>query len=207
VIQKFSLFLINYINFDANKFLKSTYIALMKIEKTFIKDLLVLSPTIFTDKRGYFLESYNKKNLEYILDIDFVQDNESSSQKGVLRGLHFQKPPFTQAKLVRVINGSVLDIVVDLRKDSETYGQYFKHILSAKNKQQLFIPEGFAHGFLVLEDNTIFSYKCSKYYNKESEVSLLWNDATINIDWEIKNPIISEKDKNAQAFVDFVTPF
>jgi len=207
VFQKFSLFLNNYINFDANKFLKSTYIARMKIEKTFIKDLLVLIPTVFTDERGYFLENYNKKNLEHILDIDFVQDNESSSQKGVLRGLHFQKPPFSQSKLVRVICGSVLDVVVDLRQDSETYGEYYKHILSAENKQQVFIPEGFAHGFLVLEDDTIFSYKCSKYYNKESEVSLSWNDATINIDWEIKNPIISEKDKNAQAFVNFVTPF
>ena len=179
----------------------------MKIEKTFIKDLLVLIPTVFSDERGYFLENYNKKNLEHILDIDFVQDNESSSQKGVLRGLHFQKPPFSQSKLVRVICGSVLDVVVDLRQDSETYGEYYKHILSAENKQQVFIPEGFAHGFLVLEDDTIFSYKCSKYYNKESEVSLSWNDATINIDWEIKNPIISEKDKNAQAFIDFVTPF
>ena len=196
-----------YINFDANKFLKSTYIARMKIEKTFIKDLLVLIPTVFTDERGYFLENYNKKNLEHILDIDFVQDNESSSQKGVLRGLHFQKPPFSQSKLVRVICGSVLDVVVDLRQNSETYGKYYKHILSAENKQQVFIPEGFAHGFLVLEDDTIFSYKCSKYYNKESEVSLSWNDATINIDWGIKNPIISEKDKNAQAFVNFVTPF
>ena len=179
----------------------------MKIENTFIKDLMVLSPTIFTDDRGYFLESYNKKNLAKFLDIDFVQDNESCSQKGVLRGLHFQKPPFSQAKLVRVIRGSVLDVVVDLRKDSTTFGNYFKHILTAKNKKQVFIPEGFAHGFLVLENDTIFSYKCSNYYNKESEVSLLWNDATINIDWEIKNPIISEKDKNAQAFVDFVTPF
>jgi dTDP-4-dehydrorhamnose 3,5-epimerase len=207
VFQKFSFFLNNYINFDANKFLKSTYIALMKIEKIFIKDLLVLSPTVFTDERGYFLESYNKKKLEHILNIDFVQDNESSSQKGVLRGLHFQKPPFSQAKLVRVICGSVLDVVVDLRQYSETYGQYYKHILSAKNKHQLYIPKGFAHGFLVLEDDTIFSYKCSKYYNKESEVSLLWNDTTINIDWEIKNPIISEKDKNAQMFLDFVTPF
>jgi dTDP-4-dehydrorhamnose 3,5-epimerase len=207
VFQKFSFFLNNYINFDANKFLKSTYIALMKIEKIFINDLLVLSPTVFTDERGYFLESYNKKKLEHILNIDFVQDNESSSQKGVLRGLHFQKPPFSQAKLVRVICGSVLDVVVDLRQYSETYGQYYKHILSAKNKHQLYIPKGFAHGFLVLEDDTIFSYKCSKYYNKESEVSLLWNDTTINIDWEIKNPIISEKDKNAQMFLDFVTPF
>ena len=179
----------------------------MKIEKTFIKDLLVLSPTIYTDERGYFLESYNKKKLEHILDIDFVQDNESCSHKGVLRGLHFQKPPFAQAKLIRVINGSVLDVVVDLRKDSKTYSQYYKHQLSAENKQQLFIPEGFAHGFVVLEDDTIFSYKCSKYYNKESEVSILWRDTTINIDWEINNPIISEKDKNAQAFVDFVTPF
>ena len=179
----------------------------MKIEKTFIKDLLVLSPTVFTDDRGYFLESYNKKKLEHIIDIEFVQDNESCSQKSVLRGMHFQKPPFAQAKLVRVIRGSILDIVVDLRKDSQTYSQYYKHVLSAENKQQLFIPEGFAHGFLVLEDDTIFSYKCSKYYNKESEVSLSWNDKTLNIDWEIENPNISEKDKNAQSFEEFKTPF
>lgn len=179
----------------------------MNLEKTFIDGLQIITPKVIEDNRGYFFESYNKKGLETIIDIDFVQDNESMSQKGVLRGLHFQKPPYTQAKLVRVIKGSVLDIVVDLRKDSSTYGQYQKIILSEQNKKQFYIPKGFAHGFLVLEDDTIFSYKCSNYYHKDSEVSLLWNDTTLNIDWEIENPIISEKDKKAQKFATFVSPF
>ncbi len=179
----------------------------MKIEKTLIKDLLVLSPTVFKDDRGYFLESYNKKSLEEILNVEFVQDNESLSQKKVLRGLHFQEPPYGQGKLVRVITGSVLDVAVDLRKDSTTFGKYYKHILSQQNKQQLFIPQGFAHGFLVLEDDTIFSYKCTNYYEKESEVSLLWNDPTINIDWQIDTPIISKKDQNALSFIDYKSPF
>jgi len=179
----------------------------MIIERTFIKDLLVISPKVFEDNRGYFLESYNKKNLASLLNVDFVQDNESKSQKNVLRGLHFQKPPHAQGKLVRVITGSVLDVAVDLRKKSTTYGKYFKHILSAENKNQLYIPEGFAHGFLVLEDETIFSYKCTKYYNKESEESLLWNDSTLNINWEIEDPLISDKDKNANIFSKFTSPF
>ncbi len=179
----------------------------MAIEETFIKDLLILSPPVFADNRGYFLESYNKKALSSKLNLEFVQDNESMSQKGVLRGLHFQKPPYAQGKLVRVITGSVLDVVVDLRKESPTYGNHFKHILSAENKTQLYVPKGFAHGFLVLEDNTIFSYKCTDYYYKESEFSLLWNDTTLNINWEIENPIISEKDKNAEYFTNFTSPF
>jgi len=141
----------------------------MNIEKTFIKDLLVLTPKVFKDKRGYFLESYNKNLTKDLIDRDFVQDNESLSQKGVLRGLHFQKPPYSQAKLVRVIKGAVLDIVVDLRKDQPTYGKHFAIKLSAKNKKQLYIPEGFAHGFLTLKKNTIFTYKCSEYYHPETE--------------------------------------
>jgi len=179
----------------------------MHIKETFIKDLLILSPSIFADERGYFLESYNKKRLASKLAVEFVQDNESMSQKGVLRGLHFQKPPYAQGKLVRVITGSVLDVVIDLRKKSTTYGKYFKHILSAKNKEQLYVPEGFAHGFLVLENDTIFSYKCTNYYNKDAELSLAWNDPTLAINWEIEDPIISEKDKNAQNFFNFSTPF
>ena len=179
----------------------------MNIEEIFIKDLLIITPSVFTDNRGYFLESYNKKILSSKLGLEFVQDNESMSQKGVLRGLHFQKPPHAQGKLVRVITGSVLDVVVDLRKESSTYGKHYKHILTAKNKTQLYIPEGFAHGFLVLEDNTIFSYKCTNYYNKEAESSLFWNDKTLNIDWSIEDPIISEKDKNAKYFINFTTPF
>ncbi len=179
----------------------------MTIEETFIKDLLILSPSVFADSRGYFLESYTKKTLTSKLDVEFVQDNESMSQKGVLRGLHFQKPPYAQGKLVRVITGSVLDVVVDLRKESSTYGSHYKHILSDKNKLQLYVPKGFAHGFLVLEDNTIFSYKCTDYYHKDAEFSLLWNDTTLNINWEYENPIISEKDKNAENFANFVSPF
>ncbi|MCL4156871.1 UNVERIFIED_CONTAM: hypothetical protein GTU68_044835 [Idotea baltica] len=179
----------------------------MKIEKTFIKDLLIITPPIFSDDRGYFSESYNKKSVENLITDEFKQDNESLSHKGVLRGLHFQSPPHAQAKLVRVITGSVLDVVVDLRKDSATYGKHFKQILSSKNKIQLYVPKGFAHGFLVLEDDTIFSYKCSDYYKKESEKAILWNDKTLNIDWKIKTPIISEKDKIAEKFANFVSPF
>ena len=179
----------------------------MHIEKTFIKDLLILSPNIFSDNRGYFLESYNKNDLKTVLNVEFVQDNESMSQKNVLRGLHFQKPPYAQGKLVRVITGSVLDVAVDLRKKSATYGSHFKHILSAENKNQLYIPEGFAHGFVVLENNTIFSYKCTAYYNKEAEDAILWNDPSLNINWDITDPIISEKDKNAQLFTNFNSPF
>jgi len=179
----------------------------MNFEKNFIEGLLILNPKVFTDNRGYFLESYNKSTLDTIIGVDFVQDNESCSQKDVLRGLHFQKPPFAQAKLVRVIKGAVLDIAVDLRKNSSTYGKHLKTILSEENKKQFYIPKGFAHGFLVLEDHTIFSYKCSNYYNKDSEISLLWNDKTLNIDWEIENPIISEKDTKAQKFAAFASPF
>ena len=179
----------------------------MKIEKTFIKDLLIIIPNVFTDDRGYFSESYSKRNLENLVNDEFVQDNESLSHKGVLRGLHFQAPPFAQSKLVRVITGRVLDVVVDLRKGSQTYGQHFKQVLSSKNKTQLYVPKGFAHGFSVLEDNTIFSYKCSDYYNKASEKAILWNDSTLNIDWQIKMPIISEKDKIAENFANFVSPF
>lgn len=179
----------------------------MHIKETFINNLLILTPSVFTDDRGYFLESYNKKKLLSKLDTEFVQDNESMSQKGVLRGLHFQKPPHAQGKLVRVITGSVLDVVVDLRKESSTYGKHFKHILSAENKNQLYVPKGFAHGFLVLENDTVFSYKCTNYYHKEAEHSLLWNDKTLNIDWNIENPIISEKDKIAEKFATFNSPF
>ena len=179
----------------------------MKVEKTFIKDLLIISPNVYTDERGYFSESYNKKDLAKILNDEFVQDNESLSHKGVLRGFHFQEPPYAQAKLVRAITGSVLDVVIDLRKNSSTYGQHYKHILSAMNKTQLYVPKGFAHGFLVLEDNTIFSYKCSDFYNKDTERAILWDDKTLNIDWQIKTPIISEKDKIAENFANFASPF
>ena len=178
----------------------------MTIEKTSINDLLIITPNIFKDDRGYFFESYNIEKLSKLIKTDFVQDNESLSQKNVLRGLHFQNPPFAQAKLIRVVKGSILDVAVDLRKKSATFGRHFKHILSGENKQQLYIPEGFAHGFLCLEDNTILNYKCSNYYNPESENSIIWNDKELNIDWGILNPILAEKDKLAKKFSTFDNP-
>jgi dTDP-4-dehydrorhamnose 3,5-epimerase len=171
----------------------------VEIKTTPFKDLLIIQPAVFPDERGYFFESFNesKFRVQTGLNMSFIQDNESMSSKGVLRGLHFQLSPKAQAKLVRVSKGAVLDVVVDLRRTQPTYGQSFKLVLSAENKTQLFIPEGFAHGFCVLEDHTIFSYKCTNYYSKENERSILWNDPSLAIDWEIENPIISEKDKNA----------
>lgn len=180
----------------------------MEIVKTNIQDLLIIKPKVFSDDRGYFFEAYNNKVFsDNGLDLKFVQDNESKSQKGVLRGLHFQKPPFAQGKLVRVINGAVLDVAVDIRKNSPTYGKHYKIELTESNKTMYWVPPGFAHGFLTLEDNTIFSYKCTNLYNKESEGSILWNDPDLNIDWGIKNPILSDKDKESQLFKDFESPF
>ena len=180
----------------------------MELIKTSIDGLLIIKPDVFKDERGYFYESYNKERFAKIgLNIDFVQDNESKSDKGVLRGLHFQKPPFAQGKLVRVIKGSVMDVAVDLRKDSPTYGKWESVVLTEDNKLQFWIPEGFAHGFVALEDNTIFNYKCTNVYNKESEGSILWNDPDININWNIDNPILSEKDKISPLFKNFESPF
>lgn len=181
----------------------------MRVEQTNFKDLLIIHPTIFNDSRGYFFESFHKIKFRELTSFDkeFVQDNQSFSSKNVLRGLHFQAPPFAQAKLVRVINGSVLDVVVDIRKKSSTYGKTFSILLSEENKISLLIPEGFAHGFLTLKDNTLFTYKCSNYYNKESEATLSWNDATLNIDWKCDDPIISDKDLNGQSFNNFISPF
>lgn len=180
----------------------------MNIITTPIENLLVLEPKVFEDERGYFFESFNKKKLEDIgIKESFVQDNQSLSNKNVLRGLHFQAPPFAQGKLVRVIKGSVLDIAVDIRKESATYGKYFSIILSEQNKKMFWIPPGFAHGFLTLEDQTIFSYKCSGDYNPSSEGSLLWNDPQLNIEWNIDEPIVSAKDQEAQAFTSFKSPF
>ena len=180
----------------------------MEIIETKIKDLLIIKPDVFTDDRGYFFESYNKERFEkYGLEMNFVQDNESQSMKGVLRGLHFQKPPFAQGKLVRVVKGAVRDVVVDLRKDSPTYGHWESVILTEGNKLMYWIPEGFAHGFVCLEDHSVFTYKCTNVYNKTSEGSIRWNDPDLNIDWEIENPILSEKDKVSPMFRDFVSPF
>jgi len=177
------------------------------IETTFIKDLLLLTPRVYKDERGYFMESYNQRKIGKMIKSDFVQDNESMSKKNVLRGLHLQLPPFAQAKLIRVIKGSILDVAVDLRKDSETYGNHFKHVLSGENKKQLYVPKGFAHGFLTLEDDTLINYKCSDYYHAESEVSILWNDKELNVDWGIKDPILAEKDRLAKNFTTFENPF
>ena len=181
---------------------------IMEIIKTSIEGLLIIKPDVFKDERGYFFESYNKERFaKEGLTMDFVQDNESKSSKSVLRGLHFQKPPYAQGKLVRVVKGSVMDVAVDLRKDSPTYGKWESVVLSEDNKLQFWIPEGFAHGFVTLEDETVFNYKCTNIYNKESEGSLLWNDPDINIDWNIENPILSEKDKVSPLFKNFETPF
>ena len=180
----------------------------MQILETPIQGLLVIKPNIFEDERGYFFESWSQKAfLDIGLDLNFVQDNQSLSQKGVLRGLHFQNPPFAQGKLVRVIKGSVIDVAVDIRKDSITYGQYFSIELSEKNNKVFWIPAGFAHGFVALEDDTIFSYKCTEVYNKKSEESILWNDTQLNINWGETNPLVSNKDMNAKRFKDFKTQF
>lgn len=180
----------------------------MNIIKTEIDGLIILEPKIFHDERGYFFESFNEKVFKEAGVIDnFVQDNQSCSQKDVVRGLHFQKPPFAQAKLVRVIQGSVIDFAVDIRRNSPTYGKYVSVLLSGDNFKQFYIPVGFAHGFTALEDNTIFAYKCSNFYNKESEGSIIFNDPILNIDWKTPNPIVSDKDLLASNFADFVSPF
>ena len=170
----------------------------MKITKTKLTDCFILEPTIFKDSRGYFFESFNQQKFNELtgLNIKFVQDNESMSSKGVLRGLHYQAGELAQAKLVRVIKGNILDIVVDLRKESSTFGQFLATELSEENKKQLYIPRGFAHGFVVLSDTAIFSYKCDNFYDKDSERGIKFNDPTLNINWQLPNEslIISEKD-------------
>lgn len=176
----------------------------MEIEQTSLIDCYLMTPKTFTDERGVFFESFNKRQFSELTGLlsDFVQDNQSLSHKGVLRGLHFQTGNFGQAKLVRVITGSVLDVVVDIRPESETFGQHFTVLLSGQNNKQLYIPRGFAHGFLVLEDDTIFSYKCDNYYNQQSEKGIIFNDRTLNIDWQFPESemIISEKDKVLPTF-------
>ena len=171
----------------------------MNVIKTEIEGLLILEPKIFGDSRGYFYESYNKQRFEEVtgLNINFVQDNQSKSCYGVLRGLHFQKPPYAQSKLVRCVKGQILDISVDIRKSSPTFGKYIAVELNENNHRQLFIPHGFAHGFVVLSEEAIFQYKCDNFYNKESEGAIAWNDPEIGIDWGIPSAdiILSDKDK------------
>lgn len=182
----------------------------MSIKETTISDLLIIEPTVFEDERGFFFESFSQAVwTKYFKGAPpvFVQDNESVSKKGVLRGLHFQLPPHSQGKLVRVAQGAALDVAVDLRQKSPHFGQHYKVLLSQRNKKQLYIPEGFAHGFLALEDNTRFVYKCTDFYNKEAESAILWNDKSLAIDWEVKDPILSEKDAQSQEFTNFVNLF
>lgn len=184
----------------------------MNITQTPIKDLLVLEPKIWKDGRGYFFESFSQKFFDEAgLNVNFVQDNQSFSQKGALRGLHAQANPFAQGKLVRVIQGKVIDVAVDIRKNSETYGQHFSIELSGENHKQLWVPPGFLHGFLTLADDTIFTYKVTNYYDKNSEIGVLWNDSTLNIDWaahlDPKEFLLSEKDTLLGDFQSLKSPF
>lgn len=182
----------------------------MEIIQTSIEGLLVIEPKIFKDSRGYFFESFNQKEFEEKVGrINFVQDNESKSTYGVVRGLHFQNPPYSQSKLVRVVKGAVLDVAVDLRKDSATYGKYVAMELTEENHKQLFIPKGFAHGFSVLSQEAVFQYKCDNFYAPQSEGAILWNDEDINIDWRIPADkiIVSDKDSNNPKFRFFESKF
>ncbi len=181
----------------------------MEISKTPIEGLLIFQPRIFTDNRGSFQESFNERLFTEATgqDFRFVQDNQSVSMKGVLRGLHLQHPPHAQGKLVRVARGAVIDVAVDIRKSSPTYGQYVAVELSEENNKQLWIPPGFAHGFAVLEDDTIFAYKCTDYYAPECEETIMWNDPDLNIDWKIRPSLVSEKDEKGTEFRKFVSRF
>lgn len=182
----------------------------MKFLNTSIEGLVIIEPTVFGDNRGYFLESYNKKKFEEAIGkVSFVQDNESKSSKGVLRGLHFQKPPYAQAKLVRCIEGKVLDVAVDIRDGSETYGKHVSVELSGENKKQVFIPRGFAHGFLVLSNTAIVSYKVDNNYAPAHDAGIRWDDPTLNIQWGVneREVLVSEKDTKLPFFSEFETPF
>lgn len=182
----------------------------MEIVKTGIEGVVIIEPRLFNDERGYFYESFSDREFkEKVCNTIFVQDNQSKSSYGVLRGLHFQKPPFAQSKLVRVIKGKVLDVAVDIRVGSPTYGEHVAVELSEDNFKQLFIPRGFAHGFVVLSEEVIFQYKCDNFYSKESEGALMWSDAELGIDWGISEDkaILSDKDRVNPSLKDFVSPF
>lgn len=181
----------------------------MVLTKCKIEGLLIIEPRVFEDSRGVFYETFNELKFKELagINLDFVQDNESISKKNVLRGLHFQNPPFAQGKLVRVVSGKAVDIAVDIRKNSSTYGQYEMIELSAENKKQFWIPPGFAHGFVALENNTVFNYKCTNYYSPSSERTIQWNDPLLKIKWGVEEPIISEKDQKGLDFATFVTEF
>lgn len=179
----------------------------MKLIKTHIEGVTVIEPKVFSDSRGCFFESFSERDFaEEVGPVRFVQDNESRSVYGVIRGLHFQKPPHAQAKLVRVVKGKVLDVAVDLRKDSPTFGQHVAMVLSDENRRQMFIPRGFAHGFSVLSEEAVFQYKCDSYYAPESEGSLVWNDPDLNIDWNVPagSEILSDKDRMSPRLKDII---
>lgn len=180
----------------------------MKVENTRLPDVKIIIPSVYKDSRGYFFESYNRVNFNNsLLDINFLQDNESRSEYGTLRGLHYQLAPFAQTKLVRVSFGSVLDIAVDIRKGSPTFGEYVSVELSAENKKQLFVPRGFAHGFIVKSDFAIFNYKVDNYYSKEHERGIIYSDSDLAIDWQVneKDIQLSEKDIGLPLFADSMT--
>lgn len=177
----------------------------MKVTPTSIPEVLVIEPEVFGDERGFFFESFNQQKFEAAIGrkVEFVQDNHSKSARGVLRGLHYQLPPHAQGKLVRVVQGEVFDVAVDIRKSSPTFGKWVGEILSAENKKQLWIPEGFAHGFLTLSDTAEFLYKTTNYYCQSSERSIIWNDSEMSIDWKLeKGPVLSGKDSSAPLFID-----
>lgn len=179
------------------------------IQKFDIEGPLLIDTLSFKDDRGVFYESFNQEKFNKIIgcQVNFVQDNISESKINVVRGLHFQNPPYEQGKLVRVISGKVIDVAVDIRKKSLTYGKFVSVELSKENGKMFWIPPGFAHGFSVLEDNTVFTYKCTNYYNKESEGDVLWNDKDLNIDWKVSEPILSNKDCEAKLFRDLKSKF
>ena len=182
----------------------------MTLETTTIQDLVIINPAVFNDERGYFFEAYNKEKFCALgITIDFVQDNQSFSKKGTLRGLHYQNPPHAQTKLVRVLQGEIIDVAVDLRKDSATYGQSFSIKLTAENKKQLLVPQGFAHGFSVISETAVVLYKCDQYYNKASEGGIRFDDAQLNIDWgmDLKEAIVSEKDLVLPGFISCNSEF
>lgn len=188
--------------------LQSNNILVMNIVETEIKGVFIIEPKVFGDNRGYFFESFSQREFESVIGpVTFVQDNQSKSSYGVVRGLHFQKPPHAQAKLVRVVKGKVLDVAVDLRKDSPTFGKYMAVELSDENHRQVFIPKGFAHGFSVLSEEAVFQYKCDEYYAPESEAAIAWDDQDLNIDWKVpaEDVVLSAKDRNHPTLKEFIS--
>ena len=184
---------------------------MISVKETSIPGVLIIEPKVFGDERGYFLESFNAREFaeKTGIEVNFVQDNESKSRYGVLRGMHFQSPPYTQSKLVRVVKGIVLDVVVDIRKGSPTYGKYEMCELTEENHRQFFVPKGMAHGFVVLSEEAIFQYKCDEFYHPETEGAIAWNDPDLNIQWPVmmEDVVLSEKDKHHPCLKDFESPF